>query len=195
MKSVEKYICRALVSCLTSRFREDTVSTACFLSYLFAPFVPFLFSPGLYQIGADGTFDRVQGVFRPYTTFDIRHSTFDIRHSTFDIVFIKNFKFIKTSPFKNFCSPPNAVSLFENRDFLSRRPPMKFMNISPIKHFCTPPNAVSFVENRHFLSHRPPIKIRKSACFIFHVLRPLLLLRVKATRFLCSFQNQKSGKR
>ena len=30
---------------------------------------------GLYQIGAEGTFDRVQGVF--LTILDIRHSTFD----------------------------------------------------------------------------------------------------------------------
>ena len=37
--------CGALVSCLTSRFREDTVVAACFLSYLFAPFVPFPFLP------------------------------------------------------------------------------------------------------------------------------------------------------
>ena len=102
-------------------------------------------------------------------------------------------KFMKISPFKIFCTPANAVSLFENRYFLSHRPPMKFMKISPFKIFCTHPNAVSSYENRHFLSHRPPIKIRKSACFIFHVLRPLLLLRVKATRFLCSFQNQKSA--
>ena len=32
-------------------------------------------------------------------------------------------------PFKNFCTPANAVSLLENRHFLSHRPPMKFMNI------------------------------------------------------------------
>ena len=94
--------------------------------------------------------------------------------------------FINIAPYKIFCTPANAVSLFENRHFLSHRPPMKFMKISPFKIFCTPPNAVSLFENRHFLSHRPPIKIRKSACFIFHVLRPLLLLRVKATRFLYS---------
>ena len=62
------------------------------------------------------------------------------------------------SPFKNFCTPANAVSFFENRYFLSHRPPMKFMKISPFKNVCTPANAVSLLENRHFLSHRPPMK-------------------------------------
>ena len=34
---------------------------------------------GQSQVDAEGTFDRVQGVFRPHSTFDIRHSTFDIQ--------------------------------------------------------------------------------------------------------------------
>ena len=41
------------------------------------PFIflfPFSLPTGLYQIGAEGTFDRVQGVFWPHSTFDIRHT-------------------------------------------------------------------------------------------------------------------------
>ena len=51
--------------------------------------------------------------------------------------FLKSFRnprdALPNSPFKNFCTPANAVSLFENRYFLSHRPPMKFMKISPNK--------------------------------------------------------------
>ena len=44
------------------------------------------FSPtGLYQIGAEGSSDRVQGVFRPSSTFDIRRSTFGIRCKTVNV--------------------------------------------------------------------------------------------------------------
>ena len=51
--------------------------------------------------------------------------------------FLKSFRnprdALPNSPFKKFCTPANAVSLCENRYFLSHRPPMKFMKISPNK--------------------------------------------------------------
>ena len=61
-----------------------------FLSYLRAlHFLFSFFSPtGLYQIGAEGTFDRVQGVF--LTILDIRHSTFDIRVARIQILYYGN---------------------------------------------------------------------------------------------------------
>ena len=46
----------------------------------------------------------------------------------------------------------NAVSFFENRNFLSHRPPTKWELF-----FCAPANAVSLLENRHFRSHRPHV--------------------------------------
>ena len=52
---------------------------------------PFSLPTGLYQKGAEGTFDGVQGVF--LTILVIRHSILDIRHSTFDI----SWKSVKTS--------------------------------------------------------------------------------------------------
>lgn len=40
---------------------------------------------GISQIGAKGTFDTVQGVFRLPSTFDIWHSVFSIQHSAFSV--------------------------------------------------------------------------------------------------------------
>ena len=62
-----------------------------FLPYLIAlhfSFFPCSLTTGLYQIGAEGTFDRVQGVF--LTILDIRHSTFDIRVARIQILYYGN---------------------------------------------------------------------------------------------------------
>ena len=74
---------------------------------------------------------------------------------------------MKISPFKKFCTPANAVSSFENRHFLSHRPPMKFMNKWPAQREnflrymlfsfkIIKAKHVLLKRNRHFLQDRPP---------------------------------------
>ena len=55
----------------TSKFGENIGGYRSFLSYLIAPVFQRFFSPGSNLVGAEGIFDRVQGLYRPYSKYDI----------------------------------------------------------------------------------------------------------------------------
>ena len=92
--------------------------SVCFFSYLIAKFSQnVLFSPtGLYQIGAEGTVDRVRGVFQ--TILD--HSTFDIRECRDDT--ISTHKNIRTAQGAYLLLKRNSLSEQTVKLSLGRKP-------------------------------------------------------------------------